>query len=75
MNKIRKIIQISTSLSTEDVERVALCDDGTVWEYVWAKPIYKDIPPTPTKQYSSKEKIGMTEATWIKLADIPQGEM
>ena len=69
---MRKIIQIASSESSEDTNRIALCDDGTVWEYIWPKPIYEDVPATPEKNYSSRKHVGTSDATWIKLADIPQ---
>ena len=69
---MRKIIQLSVGQSSEDITYLALCDDGTAWEYEWAKNIYKDIPPSDDKPYSSREKIGVTPATWSRLAPIPQ---
>ena len=69
---MRKIIQISISESTDDSTQWALCDDGSVWEYVYPRAIYKDIPSSESKPYTSREKVGITPATWTRLADIPQ---
>jgi len=71
---MRKIIQITCSESNEDSTQMALCDDGSVWLYQWPRAIYKDIPASDTKPYSSREKTGETPATWTRLADIPQDE-
>lgn len=67
----RKIIQVSTSQSSEDIDRIALCSDGSVWEYQWPKAIWKDVPD-PNVNIMRRERDGNTPATWVRLADIPQ---
>jgi hypothetical protein len=70
----RKIIQLAVGESEDSSSQYALCDDGTVWFYVWGKPIYRDVPATPERNWSSRERIGEEPATWKRMADIPQDE-
>lgn len=55
---MRKVIQISNTTVVGDgmhfgnnVSTIALCDDGTVWEYLWpinnGNGIWQQLPPIP----------------------------
>jgi hypothetical protein len=74
---MRKIIQITCSGDNEDVcDRLALCDDGTVWEYAFPKWIYEETP-APIGEggelgRTNRVRVEETKATWIQLAPIPQ---
>ena len=69
---MRKIIQIAISESSEGHEQWALCDDGSVWSYVWPKTIFEEVPATPERNYTSRKQVGISPATWLRMASIPQ---
>jgi hypothetical protein len=75
---MRRIIQIAVSESTDDMNRIALCDDGSVWEYQWPKVIFENVIVEATEtngSYTTKKNTGTkTKATWERMADIPQDQ-
>jgi len=55
----RKVIQIAATMSTDDSELYALCDDGTIWLRTWGNSgvgkwtLIQAVPAGPAVGFSS----------------------
>ena len=68
---MRKIIQITASGGDENPSLYALCDDGTVWDYIWAGTRFAHPLGVPLPDGVDANTRIPIPAHWIPLTAIP----